>query len=342
MKKELSEIEGLINKKQFAVALRNARTQIKSLNAKNEEHFDSYIKLILYVADALEKNIKNLDALEELEKAHNLFPWEERILFRIYSLCIKLKRFPRAESALKDLVFLKPENIYFRIELARFFVNKKENSRAILELKKIIKLGVFNSYIYRHLIPLLQEEKLFFEMLENIRVLQKLEPENTLLIIEEARCLINMGELTKGLDLINKLLDYKLEVNLIDGEFVSSLAEFSDLYIKIDKKETLLEFYIQILGKGYEKFDKNVKLEIDNLTRKLKLEIFFNFVLNNNFFPLKSINYTEYNFVENITLLVKAKQRLNIPESQIRDYLSKLETEKLVSKRFACFLTALV
>ncbi len=178
MEKEIIEIESLIKRRQYLIAEKNAKVLLKKLNPKNKEQYEIYIKLTILISESLEKSIKNLNALEELEKVYILFPWEDRILCQIYSLCLKLKRLARAESSLKELIILKPDDISFRIELSKFYVNKKENILAIIEVKKILALGIFDLGIYKYLISLLKESNQYIELLKNIKLLQKLDPEN--------------------------------------------------------------------------------------------------------------------------------------------------------------------
>ncbi|MBC7473775.1 MAG: hypothetical protein H7263_05745 [Candidatus Sericytochromatia bacterium] len=340
MEKEIVGIEHFIKKRQYLIAEKNAKILLKKLNPKNKEQYEIYVKLILLISESLEKSIKNLNALEELEKAYILFPWEDRILYQIYSLCSKLKRSSRVESSLKELISLRTDDISFRIELAKFYVNKKENILAIMEVKKILDLGIYDLSIYRYLISLLKESNQYIELLKNIKLLQNLDPENASLIIEESGCLVSLGDPEQALELINGLLDYKSESNLIDFEYINAMITFFDVYIKFDYRERLIKFYIKILIKDYNTFNKEVKSMIDNLTNNLKLELLFNLVLKKPYFDIKKLNISEYNIIENIILIEKSKQDLLITDSEIKNLLDYLELDKLISREFIFYCTS--
>ncbi len=163
---------------------------------------------------------------------------------------------------------------------------------------------------------------------------------NASLIIEESSCLVSLGDPEQALDLINSLLSYKSESNLIDFEYINAMIIFFDVYIKFDYRERLIEFYIRILIKGYHTFDKDIKLMIEKLTKKISLELLFNLVLKKTHFDLKKSNISECSIIENILLIGKSKQDLNITDSEIKILLDYLESDKLISREFIFYCTS--
>src|SRR5437868_5701450 len=155
---KLTDLDSLIKRKQFIVAEQRGRDLLKVLKPNVSDDYEYWVKATLLVADSLTKNVKNLKALEDLEKAYEQYPFEKRFLSEILELSIKLKRLPRAEAIFKILINISPDDLQLRLKLVNFYLDKDDNLSAIQELKNIIHFEIYDFAIHNLLAMCLGKE----------------------------------------------------------------------------------------------------------------------------------------------------------------------------------------
>jgi tetratricopeptide (TPR) repeat protein len=276
----LNEIKELINKKQFIVAEKKARTLITTLNINSEFNYMAYINATVFLVESLSRNARNLIAVEILEKAILDFPYEAKFLENLLDLYIKLKRVPKVEQVLKTLVNVKPSDTGLRLKLVNIFIEKNEIMNAIIEIKKIISLGSFDIKIISLLVSLLGKEKLFTEQLKMVKLMQEIEPANSSFQIEEARILIALNKQNEAFDLVDGLINFKIENHLYDTQLPEIFSEFKELYIKTGNQELLYETFSLVLLNNFQNFNKEVKMKFVKFATEMNLDILFNYLLN--------------------------------------------------------------
>jgi hypothetical protein len=338
---KLAEIDNLIKRKQFIVAEQKGRDLLKVLKPSVADEYDYWVRNIMLVADSLTKNVKNLKALEDLEKAHEQYPFEKRFLTEILELSIKLKRLPRAEAILKSLINISPDDLQLRLKLVNFYLERDDNSNAIQELNNIISYEIYDLSIHRLLAICLGKEGLLAEQLNQVKFLQKLQPESAQMIVEEANILIKMGQAVQAFELIDNLLNYKLENGQVDKEFVGCLSGFANLFMAYGYRDVLAELFIRALVSGFVKAPNDVRLSLEKFAREMKWELLFNY-LTKNHMVIKYDNSNENDLIENIGLLLQNSKHFPEQKISLRDYLKKAEIYKVFSKHFAPFVRSLV
>lgn len=347
LEKQILKISQFVKMKDFNVAERESRKILVSLNKNDRYEYQSYVKLTNLLIDILLHISKGITALEELDKAVKLFPYEEKFLNKMYQVSLKAKRLQSAEDALKSLINLNPSNLGLRLQLVKLFIEKKDNINAIIELNRIINLDIPNAYVYKLLLSLLAKEKLFTEHLRHTRLMQELFPDDNSLIIEEVRALSGLGKNTEAFEIIFNFFKYKLENALVDQEFYLSLLEFSGLFIKTGNRDLLLEIYIEALSGGFEKLDKSIKISLEKFSKEMNLEIIFNMLCNPKIPPetefysrlIKSGKISMYDIIEGIILISQNSDK----DSQFFiNYLKKTDLPKIVPKEIVPFLNSLI
>lgn len=338
---KLTDIENLIKRKQFIVAEQRARDLLKVLKPNITDDYEYWVRTNLLVAESLTKNVKNLKALEDLEKAYDQFPFEKKFLDEILELSIKLKRLPRAEAIFKILINISPDDLQLRLKLVNFYLDKDDNFNAIQELNNIISFEIYDVTIHRLLAICLGKEGLLAEQLNQVKFLQKLQPESSLMLIEEANILIKLGQQTQAFELIENLLNYKLEANEVDKEFISCMSEFRNLFFAQGYKDVLAEIFIKTLLTGFPKAPNDIKISLEKFAKELKWDLIFNFLCKNQL-VIKYDNANELDLIENIGLLLQNNKHFSQQNLSIRDYIKKVELYKIFSKHFNPFIKSLV
>jgi hypothetical protein len=338
---KIADLDNLVKRKQFIVAEQRGRDLLKVLKPENPADYEYWVQTTILVADSLIKNVKNLKALEDLEKAHDLFPFEHRFLAQILELSIKLKRMPRAEAILKSLINISPDDLQLRLKMVNFYLDKDDNLSAIQELNNIISFEIYDVGIHRLLAICLGKEGLLVEQLNQVKFLQKLQPESALMVIEEANILIKLGQPVKAFELIDNLLNYKLDENQIDKEFVTSLANFSNLYIAYGFKDLLAELFIKTMVTNFQKVPNDIKISLEKFSKDMKWDLIFNF-LGKNQMVIKFDQSNELDLIENVGLLLQYNKYIGDQKVSLKEYLNKVDLYKYLAKHFQPFVKSLV
>lgn len=340
IEKEIAEIELFINKKQFVIAEKKARGLIKALNSFEPEQYEGYIKTIVLLSEILSKSMKTLLAWEELEKNLKEFPFEEKLLYELYNVSVKLKRFQKAETALKSLISINPSDIGIRLVLSKFYIALEENTNAIVELNKILGLGVYDVIIHNLLASCYLKAGLFSKALEHIRISQNIMPDDSSLVIQEAKILIMKNCFNEAYELINELLLDRFENSIVNTEFISIMVDFSDLYIKVGQKSNLVELIIKVLNEFTGLTVEDLQ-NLENLSKKIKTEVIFNFFVNHNKYKILFTGLNELEIIRNIIYLVQNKTNFATNKFSIKTYFESV-LEKLISDNFKIFVHSVV
>jgi tetratricopeptide (TPR) repeat protein len=157
---KINEIKGLIQRKQYIVAEKKARELLKQIDPKNNYDQQNFVSVVLLLSESLTKNIKNILAIEELEKARKFFPEDERLLEEIFLLSLKMKRLPKAEEFLKEIVALNPAKLENRFRLISFYTDKDDYFNAGLEIRNLAVFGVDNVNINQMLLFCLKKNRI--------------------------------------------------------------------------------------------------------------------------------------------------------------------------------------
>ncbi len=351
LEKNLAEAAELLVRNQPLVAEKKARQLVSCILSNETYEQETYINAVILLSEALIKSVKYLLALEELEKALKILPFELQLLEKTYYLCVKLKRTQRAEAVLKMMVRISPGNSEICMNLVNHYLEKGENIEAIIELKKLICNGKYDTDIYRLLISLLGKEKLYSEQLNQINILQKFSPNDMALLIEEARALKSLGKHKKSLEIINSFLKYKIDEKKVDLEFAETLSEFSALYEKQGFRGLLLKLYIEAISLDYPKLDKEVRKKLEQFSKNMKQDIIFNILcnprLNNPDAKIEPSTFIKLNPVEDydiIESIIAMSQNSNLKNSRfsIVNIIFKTGLQKLIRKELIPFLYLLI
>jgi tetratricopeptide (TPR) repeat protein len=276
--KHLNELVDLNNKKQFLLVEKKARLLISHLNPDILYEYEAYIKSTFILAESLIKTARNINAIDVFEKTLQKFPNEERFFSPIYELYLKLKRIPKAEEILKQWAESCPSDLELRLKLAKLHFEKKENFKAILELKKIIALGSTEPEIYKLLISLFDKEEIYPEKLKYINLLQLIAPEDDTLIIEEIKTLMKLKEFSKSFKILDDFLNYKIEQEQFDENTLNLLKEFYHLYIILGYKESLFELFVKIIKFNLKNMSSTLKIKLEQFSKESGMENIFKFL----------------------------------------------------------------
>ncbi|MEK7434198.1 MAG: hypothetical protein AABZ74_13780 [Cyanobacteriota bacterium] len=340
IEKELGNISELLSKKQFLLSEKKIRTLLHYLKPEEKGIYDYYIKAILLLSEILIKNIKNINALEELEHVFKEFPFEERILLEIYNLSVKLRMITRAEMALKSIIYINPSDISKRIFLVRFYLSVDENSKAIMELKKIIELGIFDYKIHTLLASSYIKIGLYSESLKHVEIMKSLEPEKSYLNILESKVMLDKNNLSESFKLFNVFIEQKLDEKKIDNKLLLLLNDNIDLFIKTSQKDILIEHIIKILSSEIKYSSENI-LFLNKITKKLKVDVIFNFFTHHNNPKSSYPNLTDFDLLLNLIFLIKNKEYFNQDKFNLKKYFEPI-IEKILPLNLHIFIQSLL
>jgi tetratricopeptide (TPR) repeat protein len=314
IKKSLNEIISLNERKQFMVAEKKARGLLTVLKPENQFKYKAMVDVSLQLAESLSRNAKNVDAINVLEKLHLQFPFESKILSILFNLYMKLKKLNDAERVVKRWVELEPDEPEGRIKLLRIYLNKHENIQAIIELKKIIGLGIVEPWLYKLLLALFDQEKIYSEKLKQVKLLREIKPDDTLLLVEEIRTLFAMKQYHGAFDLLDSYIDFKFENKQLDLELIGLLTDYGSFYLKLGHRESLGEYFSRLFP-IYSSLAPELRVKLEALARKFNYELLFNFFISPELFirkekapfilKLKPENPGYENIIYNIMLIKK-------------------------------------
>lgn len=243
MNPRLEQIKELITKRQYLSAQKKSTELLKLLTDK-----DDLINCYLLLAESYARDIKNIKALEELNKAMIRFPYQKEILDAVYDLMVKLKRNNEAEQVLKDLLMSEPENLSYVIRLVRLYISKENYKGAFRELTILLSQGNYSPTINSLAAFCLEKMGMYSEQLKHVKLLQQMNPENYEMYFKEAEVLINLGEYDEAVNILNSCFETYQEVKGIDNKWVEKIIHFTkflcDFGIKADlvKKLSLINF----------------------------------------------------------------------------------------------------
>jgi len=319
---KLSEIETLISKKQFISLDKKILELSKAVNLTKDDEYEIYIKAVILYIESFLKRVQTLKALEEVEKYHKLFPYEEKLLEKMYEISTKLKRLPKIEYSLKTLINIFPNNIHYRLNLVEFYIKNNNYVEVLNELAKIVRIEPDNVTLNKIYLYWLSKNGSLSEQLLIIRKLQDLLPDDTSLIIDEIKILLALGDFEKAFKMINSFMKYKLENNLIDLELLDNLIYFSDVYFFLSYKNLFLEIFIKTLLK-FSQFDSKSKTKLKEFSKYLKLEFIFNFITKN---KIDEKTFSEKELIENLLWIIQNKD--NFDKIELSKCLSQISKVK--------------
>lgn len=267
MNPKIKEIKDLINKKQYLNAQKKATELIKVLSSKED-----IISCYLLLAEAYSKDVKNLKALEELNKASEKYPYEKEILEALYDLSIKLKRNNEVESILRDLMSIEPENISYILRLVKIYMSKESYSEAIRELNILLSQGNYSPTINSLAAFCFEKLDLYTEQLKQIKILQQMNSENFELYFNEAQVLINMADYDNGINLLLNTLDTYHESKSVDKLWVGKIIKFTNFLCSFGLRLELIKRLALI---DIKKIDLKLKTELLKILKENKLDIHF-------------------------------------------------------------------
>ena len=267
MNPKVSEIKELINKRQYLNAQKKATDLLKILTEEKD-----IINCCLTLAEAYSKDIKNLKAIEELNKVLVVFPYNPQILEALYDLFFKLKRFNEAEQVLKDLLMSEPENISYIIRLVKSHISQENYIEALKELSILIAQGNYSPTINGLTAFCFEKLNLYSEQLKQIKIMQEMNPNNYEMYFKEAEILINMGDYEEGISNLNTCFDTYQEINGIDKNWIEKVINFTDFFCNFGLKANLIEKLSFI---DYKKLDLKLKTSLLNTLKNHKMDIYF-------------------------------------------------------------------
>lgn len=333
---KIQEIETLIKRKSFTLAQKKATDYLKNLSI-NLGNKDFIIAFYLLLAEAYSKDIKNLKALEELEKINKTFPYEVKILTQIYDLALKLKRTTRVELALKELIEADLYNNEYLFKIVDFYILQEKYIEALGYLNLLATNLDDNIQVYTFFAFCYGKLGLITEQLETIRKLQQLEPNKITLFFEEVDLLFNQGSYLEAFELLNDLIEYYLENNKIDDLILTYLIYFSNYYFLLGYKSFFIRHIIRILAsKEFNTLNKALKEKLLEILEEKQLTPLVGF-LSKNTEAMK--NYDTITIIENISYLVENKDLLT--NFTIKELVNSNKVVSLVEKDFLPILYSL-
>lgn len=333
---KLHEIEALIKRKQFIVAEQKSKDIIKNLDTS--KYYDYYIQACLYLSDSLVKNIKNLKALEELEKVLESFPYEEKIILCVYELSFKLKRFARAESALKTIVNINPEDIESRFKLISLYINKPDYPEAIKELNILLAMNLQSIDIYKMLALCYEKSEMYNQAIDIIKNIQKIS-DNVEFFIYEARLLIKNKDFSKAYSLIISIINYKLDSEKFDESIITIINSFIDTFICLGYRDEIINILFEIGSKYQKTITLQAKIKIEKLLKDLNLELVNHYIFKYNN-PANSSAIDKKYLIDNFSLLIQNEDRLE--NNSLTDFLKKKDLFNSLPKEYKPFFQTLV
>jgi tetratricopeptide (TPR) repeat protein len=267
MNPKINEIKELINKKQYLNAQKKATDLLKILDDKDE-----IISCYILLAESYSRDIKNIKALEELNKALSKFPYEKEILEGLYDLSIKLKRVNESEQILKDLLMTEPENISYILRLVRIYMSKENYTDALMELNILLSQGNYSPTINGLASFCYEKLNLYTEQLKQIKILQQMNSENFELYFKEAEISINMAEYDDGINILLNTFDTYQELKGVDKIWIEKLCYFTKFFCDFGLKGELIKRLSFI---DFKKLDLKLKNELIKVLKENKLDIYF-------------------------------------------------------------------
>ncbi len=334
IEKKILEIESLIKRKQFIVVEQKARDIIKNLKVTDDESYNFYIKAYLLLADSLVKNIKNLKALEELERVLEIYPYEEKILLEIFELSIKLKRLPKAEASLKSIINISPENIEVRFKLINLFIEKLDYFEAIKELNILLAMNIKSLDIYRMLAGCYERMEMYNQAINYILKMQEMNDEFSN-FVQEIKTLIKNSDYSNAYSKLKNIIDLKLNEDDFNESIIDFIINFKDLYISFGYRNELIENILDILNNYQAKLSTPYKAKIEKLLKELDLEIISNYFLKRNLIA-NFDNFDEKSVIENIILFEQYENKMDY--KSLKDFLTKNDIYKYITKDYKIFL----
>lgn len=304
MNNNLNEIKELINKKQYLNAQRKSLDLLKKLISVGNK--EQTINCYLLLAESYSKDIKNIKAMEELNKALEKFPFEPEILEAIYDISSKLKRKNDSEIVLKELLMIQPENISYILSLVKIYLSNENYIEASRVLNILISQGNYSLTVNSLASFCYEKLNLYSEQLKQIKILQEMNPENYEMYFKEVEVLITMGEYNESADLLISLLDTYQEVKDIDKIWIEKIIYFSKFLYDLGLKDELLKRLSLI---DFNKIDIKTKNMIIEKLKSSKLDIFFSLQNLSDYTSEELIETTIYNsdYFENNSKKLKIK-----------------------------------
>lgn len=333
---KLQEIEALIKRKQFIVAEQKSKDIIKNLDTS--KYYEYYIQACLYLSDALVKNIKNLKALEELEKVLETYPYEEKILLFVYELSFKLKRFARAESALKTIVNTNPEDIESRFKLISLYIDKADYLEAIRELNILLEMNLQSIDIYKMLAVCYEKSEMYIQSIEAIKNIQKIS-DDVEFFIYEVQLLIKNKELSKAYSLIMSIINYKLDSERFDESIITIINFFINIFISLSYRDEFVALLFEIGAKYQKTITLQAKIKIEKLLKDLNLELVNHYIFKYNN-PANFSAMDNKHLIDNLALLIQNEDKLE--NNSLSDFIKKNDLFKSLPKEYKPFFQTLV
>lgn len=340
--KKLNELKQLMDKKQYQIVEKKSYELFKQLELQKFEQYNFYIDSLIIYSEALSKNVKNLKALEELENVLKLFPYDEKILLKVYDLCLKMKRNQRAEEILNSIIIIFPEKINYRMELINIYLEKNDFISVMFHLNTIFSLDLNNEDLNRLFLFCLKNEKLFYLQLSILSKSTFLNPENISLISNEVDVYIELNKTDYAIEILNKLFEYLLGENKTEEMFLLILQKYIDLYRKNAQFDYLVDIIIKFLVNDSFKISSDkFKNEVFSFIKSNNLDFIFNFLCRNSI----SHPYKEQDkkiIFENIIFLINKKELWEQNNFNLNQYLNKNNIENNILGEFFPFIKSLV
>ncbi len=330
LQKILNEFSELIKRKQFMIVQKKVFEFFKILKPfESNDDYEAYIIASLLMAEAFSKDVKNLKALEELEKISKIFPFETRILNKMFDISVKLKRFAQAETILKSCVSSEPDNNDFKVQLVHFYLEHSQIQKAIGMLLFLIDSGAYDPSLYWMIADNFGKTSNHFHKLNQIKLLQQLKPSNPYLLMEEASVMTSIGHAKKGFDIISDLINYSFETNMVTPEIYSCIMSFSELFIALGYRDLLAEYFIRaLLQTEYTKLPLDIKQQLEKYAKENEFMFIFNFIVKPQVI-MKYENVPENSILENIIYIVQNKKYFDEKKHSFKDYVRKLNSSSL-------------
>jgi hypothetical protein len=258
IEKDLEEVNQLINKRQIPVALKKIQPLLQKLENPSKEQYELYVEVVLTLGNIHVKLFKNIEAINELKKAHEKFPCEKRFISEILSLAKKIKREDLISEFTEYVEILDKDNIYGNtVQVYDELKAKKDLTNAVFQLKKLINTGSHEENLYRKISSDLKDLNLVYESLEYEKDLQSMFEVSELEIFNQIDRLYSLKNFKEAYKLLQGALLYfhKSGTNeeqikkYVDAYYNLIILFDSDLFSRLGYEPEAYKAYKQDIAK---------------------------------------------------------------------------------------------